>query len=62
MASLEQRGNRFRINFRLGGAKNFVSVKAAKSAWLYPFLVTAAYTGARRAELFRSRVEDFDFL
>jgi integrase len=29
--------------------------------WLYPFLVTAAYTGARRAELFRSRVEDFDF-
>jgi len=29
--------------------------------YLYPFLVTAAYTGARRAELFRSRVEDFDF-
>jgi integrase len=29
--------------------------------YLHPFLVTAAYTGARRAELFRSRVEDFDF-
>lgn len=29
--------------------------------YLHPFLVTAAYTGARRAELFRARVEDFDF-
>lgn len=29
--------------------------------YLHPFLVTAAYTGARRSELFRSRVEDFDF-
>ena len=31
------------------------------ASWLYPFLVTAAHTGARRGELFRSRVEDFDF-
>lgn len=29
--------------------------------WIYPFLVVAAHTGARRSELFRSRVEDFDF-
>jgi integrase len=35
--------------------------KKTRATWLYPFLVTAAYTGARRAELFRSRVEDFDF-
>ncbi len=32
-----------------------------RAAYLYPFVVVAAYTGARRAELFRSRVEDFDF-
>ncbi len=35
--------------------------KKTASAWLHPFLVTAAHTGARRGELFRSRVEDFDF-
>jgi integrase len=35
--------------------------KKTRTKWLYPFLVTAAYTGARRAELFRSRIEDFDF-
>jgi integrase len=29
--------------------------------WLYPFAVTAAYTGARRSELLRARVDDFDF-
>jgi integrase len=29
--------------------------------YLHPLLVTAAYTGARRSELFRARVEDFDF-
>ena len=29
MASLEQRGNRFRVVFRLGGAKRHVGVKAA---------------------------------
>ena len=29
MASLEQRGNRFRVIFRLGGAKHHVGVKAA---------------------------------
>ena len=29
--------------------------------YLHPFLVTAAYNGARRSELFRARVEDFDF-
>jgi integrase len=35
--------------------------RKTSARYLYPFLVTAAYTGARRAELFRSRVEDFDF-
>jgi integrase len=29
--------------------------------WLYPFVATAAYTGARRSELLRARVDDFDF-
>jgi integrase len=29
--------------------------------WLYPFFVVAAHTGARRSELLRARVEDFDF-
>ncbi len=37
-----------------------VRVKTS-STWLYPFLVCAAHTGARRAELFRSQVQDFDF-
>jgi site-specific recombinase XerD len=32
-----------------------------RSRYLYPFMVTAAHTGARRSELFRARVEDFDF-
>jgi integrase len=29
--------------------------------FFYPMLVLAAYTGARRSEMLRSRVEDFDF-
>ncbi len=29
--------------------------------WLHPFLVAAAHTGARRSELLRARIEDFDF-
>lgn len=33
----------------------------APSPWLYPFFVAAAHTGARRSELLRARVEDFDF-
>jgi integrase len=37
-------------------------VKRKTSArYLYPLLVTAAHTGARRSELFRARVEDIDF-
>lgn len=35
--------------------------RKTNTKWLYPFLVTAAYTGARRGELFRARIEDFDF-
>ncbi len=43
-------------------AEVLVHVRRKTSArYLHPFLVTAAYTGARRAELFRARVEDFDF-
>ena len=30
-------------------------------SWLYPFIATAAHTGARRSELLRARVDDFDF-
>ncbi len=29
--------------------------------WFYPFVATAAHTGARRSELLRARVDDFDF-
>ena len=29
--------------------------------WLYPFLVTVAHTGARRSEMFRAQLDDFDF-
>ena len=31
------------------------------ATWLYPFIVVAAYSGARRGELFRAKIEDFDF-
>jgi len=31
------------------------------STWLYPFFVVIAHTGARRSELLRARIEDFDF-
>lgn len=31
------------------------------STWFYPCLVAAAHTGARRSELLRARIEDFNF-
>ncbi len=31
------------------------------SPWVYPFCATAAHTGARRSELIRARIDDFDF-
>ena len=34
--------------------------EGAAAAWLFPMVCTAAHTGARRAELLRSRVEDVD--
>lgn len=34
---------------------------AARADWLYPMVVFAAHTGARRAEMLRSRREDIDF-
>jgi integrase len=30
-------------------------------AWVYPFVVCATFTGARRSELLRARIEDFDW-
>ena len=38
-----------------------VARNKSRAPWLHPFLVAAAHTGARRSELFRARVEDFDF-
>lgn len=35
--------------------------RSASSGWLYPFCATAAHTGARRSELIRARIDDFDF-
>jgi integrase len=35
--------------------------RKTSARYLYPLLVTAAHTGARRSELFRARVEDIDF-
>lgn len=35
--------------------------KTARFPFLYPMFVFAAHTGARRSEMMRSRVEDFDF-
>lgn len=32
-----------------------------RNCYLYPLLVAAAHTGARRSELFRTRIEDIDF-
>lgn len=33
----------------------------APSDWIHPFFVAAAHSGARRSELMRAQVEDFDF-
>jgi len=35
--------------------------KNAKHDFIYPMFVFAAYTGARRSEILRSEIEDFDF-
>ena len=35
--------------------------ETAKHPFIYPMFVLVAHTGARRSELLRSRVEDFDF-
>ena len=37
----------------------YVKTKIAPS-WLYPMMLMAAHTGARRSEMIRARVEDFD--
>jgi integrase len=33
----------------------------SNEGWLYPLVATAAHTGARRSELLRARIDDFDF-
>src|SRR5690606_24882618 len=33
----------------------------ARQPWVYPAVCMAAHTGARRSEIFRSRVSDLDF-
>ena len=33
----------------------------ARGRFVYPMVMTAAHTGARRSELIRSRIEDIDF-
>jgi len=45
---------------QVGEVLEYVKVHAP-SDWLYPFFVAAAHTGARRSELLRARIEDFDF-
>ena len=35
--------------------------KHGKAPWLYPALAIAAFTGARRSEIIRSEIRDFDF-
>ena len=35
--------------------------RKARTCYLYPLLVAAAHTGARRSELLRARIEDIDF-
>ena len=35
--------------------------KAAQHPFIYPMFVFAAHTGARRSEILRSQVDDFDF-
>ncbi len=75
MASLEQRGNCYRVALRGGLTKSQVKElwgglylnpveitevlehvrQRGLNSWLYPFIATAAYTGARRSELLRAR-------
>ncbi len=33
----------------------------ARHGWIYPMFCVAAHTGARRSEILRSRIDDFDF-
>ena len=33
----------------------------ARHGWIYPMFCFAAHTGARRSEILRSRIADFDF-
>lgn len=39
---------------------DFLAFAEDPDGWLYPMLASAAYTGARRSELVRARVEDVD--
>ena len=35
--------------------------KNGKAPWLHPAIAIAAFTGARRSEILRSEIKDFDF-
>ncbi|CAN5627000.1 hypothetical protein BH11PLA2_BH11PLA2_49950 [soil metagenome] len=35
--------------------------ETARAEWFYPIVAAAAHTGARRSELLRARIDDFDF-
>jgi len=39
----------------------FLAYIETKGTWLYPALAIAAFTGARRSEILRSEIRDFDF-
>ena len=40
---------------------DLVKANAVATPWLYPMFVFAAHTGARRSEMLRSQIDDFDF-
>ena len=39
----------------------FLAYVETKGNWLYPAIAIAAFTGARRSEILRSEIRDFDF-
>lgn len=57
MPSLEQRGTTYQAVFRHGFVK-----QSARQPFIHPMFVFAAHTGARRSEMVRSEIDDFDFV
>ena len=50
----------FFVRRRLADFLDFVE-ENGKAPWLHPALAIAALTGARRSEIMRSEIRDFDF-